>query len=296
MALTEQQKNDVREEEFLRAEIRKSLASKPPEKTAGERISDFFDGKVGYWLLTTVLAGGVGFGFSQFQQYLAREEIKERRATELAHRDTDLGLKLAPLMFSSDIPQVSAAAAFLKNLKESKAMKPALVDQLLALQETALVLKAKPGASNEQKQAAGVQAAAIDIPGAMTIKEGDVQPAKPGDSTSAATLSATQNNLPALPPRIYIHYADRSQLADVELATKQLLAIDVLVPPKQMVEVGIPKRSNLRYCPDKIEKGVLEKTMKAISGVLIPDRLPLKASLCTRVRINHMELWLANPL
>ena len=63
MALTDEQRQAIRDEEFFRDQVRKELAG--PKQAPGffERISNFLETKSGFWLLTTVLAGVTATGF-----------------------------------------------------------------------------------------------------------------------------------------------------------------------------------------------------------------------------------------
>ncbi|WP_141291119.1 hypothetical protein, partial [Ideonella azotifigens] len=132
MALTDEQRQAIREEEQFRLQLRQELAVSSPRSAPGplERLAAFFDTKAGFWLLTTVLASVTATGFGTLQRYLDRNEIREREVAEATRRDTETLLKLGPMLTSDKRSQVDMAIVLLDGLTARMAI--VLLDGLTA--------------------------------------------------------------------------------------------------------------------------------------------------------------------
>ena len=98
MPLTDDERQEIRDEEFFRSEIREEIAGRKAPPTVIERFSTFLETKAGFWLLTTVLAGLTATGFTALQRHLDREEIAQREMTDRARLDMETVLKLGPML------------------------------------------------------------------------------------------------------------------------------------------------------------------------------------------------------
>jgi len=67
--MTDEDKNKIREEEIFRAEVQKTLVSARPNK-----VIVFLNTSLGIWLLSTLVIGLFGWGYSRFQSSRQNEE------------------------------------------------------------------------------------------------------------------------------------------------------------------------------------------------------------------------------
>src|SRR5262245_16375211 len=138
MALTEEQRQAIRDEEFFRGEIRKELAADKPPATWLGRLTAFFETKAGFWLLTTALASLAATGFTAAKDYFARTELAKLEVADRARRDFDTVLKLAPMLSSDKCTDVRVALTLLESLTAGNAVDDAIANQVKDLVTAAL--------------------------------------------------------------------------------------------------------------------------------------------------------------
>src|SRR5262249_50606889 len=101
MPLSDDEKQRLRDEEYFRAEIRKEIGgAKTAPDGAFRKLADFLETKVGFWFLTSVLATGVLTATTAVQAYFHRSETAAKERVEHARADTELVVKLSPMLLS----------------------------------------------------------------------------------------------------------------------------------------------------------------------------------------------------
>lgn len=292
MSLSEEQRRLIRDEEHFREEVRKELGQRRSPRGVGERLTDFFETKAGFWLLTTALAGTVATGFGWLQRYLDRDEIATRERADRARRDTEMLLKLGPMLTSEKRQHVDMALVLLNGLASDKAVDGHIATQVRVLFESTLAAGLKPDATPEEKAPANAIIALADRPRLDAIQRADAE-AQPANSSPTIALDDR-----ALPLRVYIQIpleAQRSRATDV---SSQLKALGIVVPGIELVPERIaPRRNSVRYCSDKVDTTAPARISAAMAKAVspAPDLVVLDPKLCGKVRFNHFEFWFARP-
>jgi len=277
--LTPEQKQQIRDEESFRAEIRNELARSSGPPTFLSRVSAFFESKVGFWLLTTGLAGLAAAGLASFQSYWNRVEIANRAKAERSLRDADMLLKLGPMLTSHDRSQVDFSIVILNGLALDQAVDPGISEQVKSLIKNTIAAGAKPDATPEQRAQASAILSFYDPPRA----DGAAQPNAMPVPIDSATL----------PIRVYIQIEAGDQ-SRAKAAERSLQDAGVIVPGIETVRQRVPS-DNVRYCADKVAPDAIERVKAALQpSVPGAQFAPLNPKLCTHVRFNHFELWFAN--
>jgi hypothetical protein len=304
MPLTEDERQRLRDEELYRAQLRREM--EPPRAPPGalERLSAFFESKVGFWLLTTVVAGlavrlsaefGNWINHSELEQRAKAEQI--RAAAEQSRQELDTVMKIMPLLVSDQPAQGRLGVVLLNSVAAASGVQKGTVDQITAALQSVVALGAAPDASPQARAQADQVARLLDA-GSSTAA------VAPGTGASAivlppavtARLAAPALQAVTLPTRVYVQIGsdDRRLLAQQALAALQ--QVGVLTPGIERVPTrAVPARHQLRYCPDKVSEATLQQVQQALSALLNPlDMTPLKPAQCGNVRPNHLELWLAD--
>lgn len=302
MALTPQQQQDIREEEYFRMEVRKSLAAPQGPPTLMDRLSAFGDSKLGFWLLTTVLAGLVATGFTKLQRYLDQEDIARRELAERSRRDADMLLKLGPMLTSDKRPQVDMAIVLLNSLSAGDGIDKQVSGQIVALFRSTAEAGNRPNATPEERVAsqaiysffdkAGLSAMqAWGTPAAASVAAEPAPVAQQAPSLVAAALDGG-----SLPVRIYLQVGDRADWPAANRASEGLRQAGLIVPGIELVPAqNTPKQNSVRYCKDKVSPAALERVQAVAAKQVVPPpaMVELASKLCNNVRFNHFELWFA---
>ncbi|MCD2340155.1 hypothetical protein LRH25_07335 [Ideonella azotifigens] len=308
MALTDEQRQAIREEEQFRLQLRQELAVSSPRSAPGplERLAAFFDTKAGFWLLTTVLASVTATGFGTLQRYLDRNEIREREVAEATRRDTETLLKLGPMLTSDKRSQVDMAIVLLDGLTARmaivlldgltarKGVDDVVAGQVRRLFQATLTAGLKSDATDPEKTQAqaiiafadSARTAAIQRPGAAAS-----EPAATQASVSAAVDQIT------LPVRVYLQIGSDDDRPRATAALEALRQAGLIAPGVERVPPSSAPRSNeLRYCGDKIDPGALQRVREAVAAAVSPPPAEkvLQPSQCGKVRANHFEVWYAH--
>ncbi|MES2938076.1 MAG: hypothetical protein V4864_10355 [Pseudomonadota bacterium] len=300
MPLTDQQREDIRLEETLRHEIRKEFAGQKPKPTAADRLSAFGESKVGFWLMTTVLAGLATWGWSAMQRYVDREALREQAKIQHALRDLETVMKLGPMLTADKPALVGAAAQMLDTLAKRKAVDDELVKPLVgALLQSTVAAGNRPDARPEEH----MQAETVLAQTADRARIADIQ--NPGTAVASASTPSTATQpaatpviaSSALPPRMYIQIADAADRPAVEALRPRLREAGILAPGVELIAAkAAPATLEIRYCDTKVDAGLVDRVAGVVNKAFAPAaKLNLKElapRLCTNVRHNHFELWL----
>lgn len=301
MALTPEQQQDIREEEYFRMEVRKSLATPARPPTLMDRLSAFGDSKVGFWLLTTVLAGIVATGFTKLQRYLDQEDIARRELAERSRRDADMLLKLGPLLTSDKRPQVDMAIVLLNSLSAGDGIDKQVSGQIVALFRSTAEAGNRPNATPEERVASQAIYTFFDKAGLSAMQAWGTPAAasvaaEPAPAAAAPSLVAAALDNTSLPIRIYLQVGDRADWPAATRASEGLRQAGMIVPGIELVPAqSTPRQNSVRYCKDKVSPTALDRVRTATASQVAPaptmTELPTK--LCGNVRFNHFELWFA---
>jgi hypothetical protein len=300
MALTPEQQQAIRDEEYFRIEVRKSLAAPQRPLSLMDRLSAFGDSKVGFWLLTTVLAGLVATGLTQLQRRLDQEDIQRRELAERSRRDADMLLKLGPMLTSDKRPQVDLAIVLLNSLSAGDGIDKQVSGQIVALIRNTAEAGNKPSATPEQRVASQAVYSFFDKAGITAMQawgtpEAMAAAAEPA-AAAAPSLVAAALNSESLPARIYLQIGDKADLPAATQAAEGLRRAGMIVPGIEQVPAqNSPEQNDLRYCKDKVSPAALERVRAASADQVHPEPTmrALPPKLCGNVRLNHFELWFA---
>lgn len=292
MALTDQQKEGIRQEEMFRHELRKELAGQKPPPSIWDRLSSFGESKVGFWLLTSVLAGALVWASGEVHAYRNREEIAKKEAIQRTHRDVDVVIKMHPMLTSDKQPVVAAAVKVLQEMARNDAVDGNLVKIMV---DSMLVSTVAAGSGLDANDQTRMQAETVLANVADTARLTQIQkPALAADPAPAPAPSAASALLEAkgLPPRLYIQVAGDDDRERAALMRPALHKAGFLVPGVERVK-GTPSFPEIRFCDGKIDAAQPENLRKVVDPFFTEQvkLVVLHPSLCTKVRENHFELW-----
>lgn len=303
MPLTEDERQRLRDEELYRAQLRREMEPTRAPPGTLERISAFFEGKVGFWLLTTVVAGLAVKLSAEFGNWINHSELEQRAqaeqvraAAEQSRQELDTVMKIMPLLVSDQPAQGRLGVVLLNSVAAASGVQQKTADQITAALQSLVALGAAPDASPQARAQADQVARLLDA-GSNTVA------AAPGASASGAVAATAPVRVAApalqavtLPARVYVQIGSEDRRALAQQALAALQQVGVLTPGIERVPTrAVPVRHQLRYCPDKVSDTTLQAVQQALSPLLNPlDMTPLKPSQCGNVRPNHLELWLAD--
>ncbi|KAB0576773.1 hypothetical protein F7Q92_17395 [Ideonella dechloratans] len=307
MPLTEDERQRLRDEELYRAQLRREM--EPPRAPPGalERLSAFFESKVGFWLLTTVVAGlavrlsaefGNWINHSELEQRAKAEQI--RAAAEQSRQELDTVMKIMPLLVSDQPAQGRLGVVLLNSVAAASGVQKGTVDQITAALQSVVALGAAPDASPQARAQADQVARLLDAgSGTAAVAAGNGASGASGAVTAAAAparVAAPALQAVTLPARVYVQIGSEERRPLAQQALAALQQAGVLTPGIERVPTrSVPARHQLRYCPDKVSQDTLQQVQQALAPLLNPlDMTPLKPSQCGNVRPNHLELWLAD--
>ncbi|HEX7863913.1 MAG TPA: hypothetical protein VF555_03140 [Variovorax sp.] len=307
MALTPDQQQAIREEEYFRIEVRKSLAAPQGPPSLLDRLSAFGDSKVGFWLLTTVLAGLVATGFTRLQRYWDQEDIARRELAERSRRDADTLLKLGPMLTSDKRPQVDMAIVLLNSLSADEGIDKQVSNQIVALFRSTAEAGNRPNATPEERlgslaiysyfDRAGISAMQIgNAPNSSAATDPAPAPVPAPTQTAAPSLVAAALDTGSLPVRIYLQVGDKADWPDATKASDGLRKAGLIVPGIELVPAqNSPEQNSVRYCKDKVSPAALQRVQTSTASLVTPapKMIELPARLCGNVRPDHFELWFA---
>lgn len=303
MPLTEDERQRLRDEELYRAQLRREI--EPPRAPPGalERLSAFFESKLGFWLLTTVVAGLAVKLSAEFGNWINHSELEQRAkaeqvraAAEQSRQELDTVMKIMPLLVSDQPAQGRLGVVLLNSVAAASGVQKGTVDQITAALQSVVALGAAPDASPQARAQADQVARLLDA-GSGTAA------AAPGVGVSGAVTAAAPARVAApalqavtLPTRVYVQIGSEERRPLAQQALAALQQASVLTPGIERVPTrSVPARHQLRYCPDKVSQDTLQQVQQALAPLLNPlDMTPLKPSQCGNVRPNHLELWLAD--
>jgi len=290
MSLTDEQKQLIRAEEYFRAEVRKEFEHGGDPPSVMQQVAAFFETRVGFWLLTTVLAGLAATGFTNLQRYLNSAELEQQQKAQESRDDTEMLLKLGPLLTSEKQPQVKMAIVLLDGLTVGKAVDNRIAEQVRALFAEIIHAGQQPDATPQERLAAEAVVIQVDQPRLATLQ----QPEQQVSATGAVPVERSVVD-DALPVRIYIQVSDADTSAAKEVAAS-LREAGLMVPGIERVASRIsPPRASIRYCEGKVAPGAPDRVLAASAARIdpAPELVVLDPRLCTKVRYNHFELWFA---
>lgn len=291
MALSEERKEDLRLEEAFRHEVRQALASQKPPPTVWDRLAAFGESKVGFWVVTSVLAGALVGGFELLQRLVDRDRIARTEAVQRTHRDVEMVMKLHPMLTSDKQAVVAAGVQVLQEMARSEAVDGKLVKIMVdSLLESTLAAARSPAATPENRmQAETVLAGVADV---RRLAEIQAPPAAADAPPAPATASAVRLDARSLPPRLYIQVGSEEDREQAALMRPALHSSGFLVPGVEKVQ-STPRLPEIRYCEGKVGEahpGNLKKVIDPFFTAQV-KLVVLAPSLCTKVRENHFELW-----
>lgn len=294
MPLTEEECQRLREEEIYRAEVRRSLEPVKPPPSTSQRISAFFESKLGFWLLTTACAGLSATLFTGVSNWIHRAEIETRQRAERTRQDFDTVIKVVPMLTSEQASSRQIGFTLLNGLASAKSIQPEIAAQITSTLQSIVVAGAAPDASPEARKRADELVRLVDA----TSQAGPSLATTAPPSGQAATTPTT-NVAPAiaaitLPPRVYVQIGSDDRREEADRAVQALRAARVLAPGIERVAT-VPRKNQLRYCDEKMLDSARDTVVSALNTVPITVELtPLAARFCGNVRPNHFELWLGS--
>lgn len=302
MPLTDDQRQTIRDEEVFRDEVRRELSSlggKKPSPGLLGRLSAFFESKLGYWLLTTVVASVSVTGFTALQNALNREEIKKQQAATRSRTDMETLLKLGPMLTSDNLTQINMAIILLTSLVDSGGVNDGIGKPVKKLFEDAMAKGQRPDATPAERNTSNAIASYIDSARIDTIRQADASSTAPAPiAPTTTTPSPLMQSLDqkALPARVYLQIGREAERG-VATAAQQALREDGLIAP-DIELVGAqraPAHNDLRYCASRVDEAMLARVQQAVARAIRPKPtpVPLPERLCTKVRYNHFEVWFA---
>lgn len=281
MPLSEQEMQRLRDEEYYRAKVREEMnTANAPSRGVFRRISAFAETKLGFWLVTSVLATSLLSAATAFQNYLHRGEAAARERAERFRADTELIVKLSPMLLSDNAAHKQIAFILLQGLADARAADASIVFQIQSTVEFAV--KSDPGT-------AAVILPMVDQPPGRTPDTRQVAAAQAfAHSTLAASIDTA-----SLPIRIYVQ-AGRSGLSRAETAKRSLEQAGFVMPGiERMEDAKLPLVNSVRYCRGKVSDDALDRVMEAAAKYVSPppQAFALDPKLCSRVSRNLFELW-----
>jgi hypothetical protein len=294
MPLTDQQKDATREEEAVRADVQKEIAESKRPVSKIQKLNAFLESKVGFWLLATVLTGIVTTAYGSLQLYLNKDQVARQKEAEDTRRDTDIVIRIAPMLSSTDMSQVRVGSILLSSLAEHKAMNQTLALQVRFLFDDMLRTGQKPDATPDEIQRTDVLSQAFDSASRVSRANG-ADSSDPAASTPVVSTPTMLDNA-ALPVRLYIQIPSDTQRNTASGDRDRLRAARLIVPGIETVGLQrSPKQTEVRYCKDKVSDPALQQVTDAAAKLATPVTriISLDPSLCTNVRYNHFELWYA---
>lgn len=293
MGLTDDKRQSIREEEQLRDEVRKELAGQKP-RSRWQKLNDFLESKVGFWLLATVLTGLFTTGYSYLQVFIHRHEVERQKEIDDTRRDADLIIKIGPMLGSPDSAQIKVASILLTGLSEHRAIDAVLAGQVSDLVASILRAGQNPNATKEERDRANILSATLDN-GSRTGVAAAAQNGAPAAAPAQTPVTSIVDTK-TLPVRIYIQIGKSADLASAKTATGALRQAGFIVPAIEQVELrNAPSVTSVRFCPDKVGGAALQQVKEAMKALTPPVEtfFELKPFQCGNVRYNHFELWYA---
>lgn len=292
MPLTDEQRQAIRDEERFREAVRRELSTqegKKPSPGLLGRLSAFSESKLGYWLLTTVVASLSVTGYTALQNALNRKEIEKQQAATRARTDMETLLKLGPMLTSDNRTQTDMAIILLTSLVDSGGVNDGIGKPVQKLFEDSMAKGQRPDATPAERNTSNAIAAYMDSARIDAIRQNDASAAP-----SSSLMQALDQS--ALPARIYLQIGREADRGLAKAAQSALREAGLIVPGIELVGTQrSPASNDLRYCPDKVDAQVLERVGQAVDQAVqpAPQRVQLKPAMCTKVRRNHFEVWYA---
>ena len=293
MTLTDKQTPQFKDEPSLSSEIPQRMATPEPKQSVSGKLESFFETKLGFWILTTVLAGVVSVGFTRLQTYMAREELAKAAAAEASRRDIDTIIKLAPMLLSSKRSESTMGIALLSNLSSKNGVSDEVATKVTAIFDDAIAEGSRERASPEEQQLASDLLKKVDSAGLHAMSQALATGAAPLSGEPAPSVPSAIQEISKLPIRVYIQVAKLSP--DAEKLKEALRRDGIVVPDIEVIKGGIAPPTNLRYCQTKVDPTAVQRVQASLQEVLNPAPTPLilNSNLCGKVRMNHFELWIA---
>lgn len=303
MPLTEDERQRLRDEELYRAQLRRELEPTRAPPGMLERLSAFFESKLGFWLLTTVVAGLAVKLSAEFGNWINHSELEQRAkaeqvraAAEQSRQELDTVMKIMPLLVSDQPAQGRLGVVLLNSVAAASGVQKGTVDQITAALQSVVALGAAPDASPQARAQADQVARLLDAGStAAAVAPGNGVSGAAAAAAAPARVAAPALQAVTLPARVYVQIGSQEQKPLAQQALTALQQVGVLTPGIEQVVTRSPRpHHQLRYCPDKVSSDTLQQVQQALSPLLNPlDTIQLKPNQCGNVRFNHLELWLA---
>ena len=105
MSLSEEDRRRIRDEEIFREEVRRTVAEKPSQtRTPKQKIWDFLNTTVGFWLLSVISVSCLSFVYAEHQNSLLK---KRENAETISQIDTEISYRLEHFERSINIAENS---------------------------------------------------------------------------------------------------------------------------------------------------------------------------------------------
>lgn len=294
MVLTDNELKRIRDEEIYRSEVRRSFETAKPPPSFSQRVSVFLESKVGFWILTTVFAGIAATLIAGFSNWINRKEIEERQRAERARQDFDTVIKVVPMLMSENPGYRQIGLSLLNGLASAKSIQPEIAAQITSTLQSIIVAGTSPNASADARIRAGEIARLVDAATPTASTQTSSAPTSGEAVPPVTTTVAPAVTAVALPPRVYVQIRSDAGREEADKAVVALRAAGVLAPGIERV-ASVPRKTELRYCDEKMLDASRERIVQALSSVAIEvTSTPLPARLCGNVRPNHFELWLGS--
>jgi hypothetical protein len=289
MALDEQQRQLIRDEEYLRHEIRQELAGHQSPSRWGS-IAAFFESKVGFWLLTTVMVSAAALAYRSFDSFLRREEIRQTQIAQRARQDTETVIKLGPMLTSDKETERGVAIVLLDRLASDNAINTEVASQVKSLFQNALASGTKKDATPEERAQANSILAYVD-----RARMASIETASPVAVAVPAVSKVIDDA--SLPVRVYLQVARKDDREKAEKVRGLLRDAGLVVPGIEMVsESRAPSENQLRYCQGKTDAATVGRVTDAVAAAVASVKVvKMNPNICGKVRYHHYELWLTGP-
>ena len=299
MPMSEDQRQAIRDEELFRDEVRREISALGGKQAAPgvlARISAFFESKTGFWLLTTVLAGVTATGYTELRNFLNRKDIAQQQAAARSRTDMETLLKLGPMLTSDNHTESDMAIILLTSLVDTGGVNDQIGKSVTRLFEDSMAKGQRPDATPAERNTSNAIAAYMDSARVDAIRRPDLNTASAAPTAAAPSPLMQALDQSALPARVYLQIGRETDRPVATEAQHALREAGLIVPGIELVgKQRSPARNDLRYCPDRVDEAVLNRVRSAVASAIqpAPTAITLPASMCTKVRYNHFEVWYA---
>lgn len=296
--LTEEEKRKLRAEEEYRREVQAEFA-RTKHKSVWQKFLDFFESKLGNWVLTAVLATLITTLVSDVQHRLNKDRIEREAAEASARRDAELVAKVLPQLKDSCQPTGLTAVAVLVELGAQNGINVALsagirrsINMVLTLPDPATgkpindacrnaivdVVERKDRDIRQTQSTALADVSPVksptdqrtlELPPAMTANMG-----LPGltDRTPIHATTDSKTTLTGVPSRIYVQIQRDAGQDDLAARLSAKLRDEKFIVPdtEKLAASKMPNNPQVRYFSEEdreIATRVAETAKKAVPSL-----------------------------